>query len=232
MKKLMVLPIVLLSVLLIVSAVACGSRASSVTYCDSYHACPTDLVGDGYCDEGCNTAECNYDNGDCHLCASGCANAWLGNGYCNPECNTYACNYDGGDCPNHTAAPSTAGSSCPCAGQSTEWDAESCVSSYITTDAATTYNGRQVQAALLDAYGSGVYHGNCQKYNDVSWDVSVYFDTWAIEDEPLLNGIITQTSLNGPNNRESYSLQWHITSAGCIQATNGNALRLLTELQH
>jgi len=109
MKKLMALPVVLLSILLIVSTVACGSGSSSITYCDSYNACPTDKVGDGYCDEGCNTAECNYDNGDCSAivdCESVCPDQYIGDGFCNSVCNNAACNYDGGDCAYSNPLPS------------------------------------------------------------------------------------------------------------------------------
>ena len=71
------------------------------------------IVGDYYCDDDTNTAECNYDGGDC--CGSNvnkyycvycmcyvlnCTTSLdlIGNGYCNDESNIANCNYDGGDC--------------------------------------------------------------------------------------------------------------------------------------
>ena len=51
------------------------------------------LVGDGYCQDETNNADCKYDGGDC------CWNSDLvANGYCNDETNNAACMYDGGDC--------------------------------------------------------------------------------------------------------------------------------------
>jgi hypothetical protein len=198
MKKLMALPVVLLSILLVVSAVACSSGSSYL-----------EVVTD---------------------CAAGCPDYWLGDGICQDNCNNYACNYDGGDCSSKPTATST-GSSCPCAGMSDEWAAEECVNNYLFTDAATTYNGKQVQAALADAFNAA-YHGDYNQYSDGSWETNTYFDTYAIEDEPLLVDIFTQTSLCGPNSREAYNMRWRITSTGCIQGMDGNAMRLLTELQN
>lgn len=63
MKKLIVLPIVLLSVLLLVSIMACGSSQEVITYCAA--GCQTSWLGDGYCQSACNNAACYYDNGDC-----------------------------------------------------------------------------------------------------------------------------------------------------------------------
>ena len=229
MKKLMALTVILLSILIIVSAVACGSKSSSVTYCDSYHACPTDQVGDGYCDEGCNTAECNYDNGDCHLCASGCTNAWLGDGYCNPECNTYACNYDDGDCSSPTAT--YAGAACPCVNQQYPSSAQDCVAQYLLHDAATTYNGRQLQATLADAFEySGMVENEQIHYADGRWEINFHFHPYGIEQFPELADILTVLSTH--NQEEVYNTRWEINPEGCIEATNGNAIRLLTELQN
>ena len=51
------------------------------------------LVGNGFCDDDTNIAECNYDDGDC------CSNPnMVDNGFCNDETNQPECNYDGGDC--------------------------------------------------------------------------------------------------------------------------------------
>mmetsp|Transcript_37821 Transcript_37821/g.91979 ORF Transcript_37821/g.91979 Transcript_37821/m.91979 type:complete len:151 (-) Transcript_37821:477-929(-) len=55
--------------------------------------------GDKECDEECNTAACDFDDGDCvGMCAPGCAAAWRNDGVCDDECNTGTCNWDDGDC--------------------------------------------------------------------------------------------------------------------------------------
>ena len=51
------------------------------------------LVGNGFCDDGTNIAECDYDGGDC----CGDPNK-VGDGICNDENNQPECNYDDGDC--------------------------------------------------------------------------------------------------------------------------------------
>ena len=73
------------------------------------------LVGDGFCHDLTNNAECNFDGGDCcgscvntkyciHCNCSGehtgdaKNNAFLGNGFCQDEYNHADCNYDGFDC--------------------------------------------------------------------------------------------------------------------------------------
>jgi len=69
--------------------------------------CPDSWLGDDYCDEVCNVAACNYDNGDCGTntttttsgeCAPGCPDYYLGDSECDSACNVAACNYDNGDC--------------------------------------------------------------------------------------------------------------------------------------
>ena len=73
------------------------------------------LVGDGYCHDESNNAECSYDGGDCcgacinseHCTECQCLggetgnaipNTLVGNGYCNYETNNAECNYDDGEC--------------------------------------------------------------------------------------------------------------------------------------
>ena len=72
-------------------------------------------VGNGYCNDETNNADCDYDGGDC--CGScvfkihcskcecldadainGASNTLIGDGTCNDETNKEVCNYDGGDC--------------------------------------------------------------------------------------------------------------------------------------
>lgn len=56
-------------------------------------------VGDLFCDEDCNNAQCNSDGGDCEEeCSWNCLDRWLGDGFCDDECNNAECNYDRGDC--------------------------------------------------------------------------------------------------------------------------------------
>ena len=72
-------------------------------------------MGNGACNDDANTAECNYDGGDCclipvntelcsactcHLqqtCLDG-VHPLVGDGYCHDELNNLDCTYDGGDC--------------------------------------------------------------------------------------------------------------------------------------
>ena len=73
------------------------------------------MIGDGYCNDETNNADCNYDGGDCcksnvysqhctecicyfqENCLAG-VHPLVGNGDCNDETNNEDCNYDGGDC--------------------------------------------------------------------------------------------------------------------------------------
>ena len=51
------------------------------------------LVGNGFCNDDTNIAECDYDGGDC------CPNPnMVGDAICHDETNHLGCNYDGGDC--------------------------------------------------------------------------------------------------------------------------------------
>ena len=73
------------------------------------------LVGNGFCNDETNNADCNYDGGECCVvnantthcsdcachfldtCAAG-YHPLVGNGFCNDDTNIAECNYDGGDC--------------------------------------------------------------------------------------------------------------------------------------
>ena len=73
------------------------------------------LVGDGVCNDETNTANCNFDGGDCCLnvinkeycseckcflkefCGTG-FHPLVGDGLCHDETNIVECNFDGGDC--------------------------------------------------------------------------------------------------------------------------------------
>ena len=73
------------------------------------------LVGDGYCNDETNNADCDFDGGDCcgtcinkdhcsnceclgGITGNGVPNILVGNGVCNEETNNKFCHYDGFDC--------------------------------------------------------------------------------------------------------------------------------------
>eukprot|EP00047_Mylnosiga_fluctuans_P003985 m.232102 g.232102 ORF g.232102 m.232102 type:complete len:1323 (+) comp12300_c0_seq1:20-3988(+) len=82
--------------------------------------CPSNWIGDKYCDVACNTTACDYDGGDClgkantretyhgwssssytatsQYCNQGCADSWMGDKYCDRACDVPQCGFDGGDC--------------------------------------------------------------------------------------------------------------------------------------
>ena len=66
-------------------------------------------IGDLYCDQTCNVAECQFDGGDCDgqtvtvefdACLdTGCPTlSWLGDHICDDSCNNPECDFDLGDC--------------------------------------------------------------------------------------------------------------------------------------
>ena len=76
---------------------------------------PSPSIGDGFCHDDNNVAECNFDGGDCcgscvntehciecachhEVSGNGIPNGLVGDGFCNDETNNPECNYDGGDC--------------------------------------------------------------------------------------------------------------------------------------
>ena len=82
----------------------------------SFSDCPhPHWIGDSFCDEKTNVADCDYDGGDCcgynvntdfcsdcncHInetCVAG-THPLVGDGFCNDETNNENCNYDGGEC--------------------------------------------------------------------------------------------------------------------------------------
>eukprot|EP00053_Salpingoeca_punica_P018525 m.182084 g.182084 ORF g.182084 m.182084 type:complete len:1404 (-) comp17455_c0_seq3:254-4465(-) len=88
--------------------------------------CPSNWIGDKYCDLACNTTNCDFDGGDClnrtgpgaaagfqgggggghgffsnnfgDYCNQGCSDTWMGDKYCDRACDTEACGFDTGDC--------------------------------------------------------------------------------------------------------------------------------------
>lgn len=52
------------------------------------------MISDGFCDDGCNIFDCNFDGGDCGStspvyedCNAGCPSSWIGDGICDDDCN-------------------------------------------------------------------------------------------------------------------------------------------------
>jgi UDP-N-acetylglucosamine-lysosomal-enzyme len=86
--------------------------------------CPSNWIGDKYCDLPCNTSNCDFDGGDClnktgagaaagfqgnaghgyfsnnfgDYCNQGCSDTWMGDKYCDRACDNAACGFDTGDC--------------------------------------------------------------------------------------------------------------------------------------
>ena len=73
------------------------------------------LVGDGFCNDEVNHADCNFDFGECCIninmdhcsnctchhqenCVAGFTPSVVGDGFCNDGSNNADCNFDGGDC--------------------------------------------------------------------------------------------------------------------------------------
>ena len=94
---------------------SCGTNKIRIFF-SKIADCPTPLiVGDGYCNDETNNADCNYDGGDCcgscvvteqcsecqclgEIDGNGVSSPSIGDGYCQDGNNNAACNYDGGDC--------------------------------------------------------------------------------------------------------------------------------------
>ncbi|CAG9331588.1 unnamed protein product [Blepharisma stoltei] len=65
--------------------------------CINSDGCDPENLGNGICDDSCNTQNCGFDWGDC-TCAPGCLNNMLGNGNCDEACNNWECDLDNHDC--------------------------------------------------------------------------------------------------------------------------------------
>lgn len=95
---------------------------------DCAPGCPSNWLGDGFCDSACDVDSCNWDAGDCIVststesivdsiklynfdqspmshrqfqqtwCSPSCPTAWLGDNRCDSPCNTSACAFDLTDC--------------------------------------------------------------------------------------------------------------------------------------
>ena len=92
--------------------IICLHQKLNVSICISDCTANVIVIGDGFCNDETNIADCNYDGGDCcgscvvtdHCLQCECigganeTNILIANGFCNDETNTADCNYDGGDC--------------------------------------------------------------------------------------------------------------------------------------
>ena len=73
------------------------------------------LIANGFCNDETNSADCNYDGGDCCVnvntdecsnctcyhqdnCLLGFTPSVVGDGFCHDQTNNADCNFDGGDC--------------------------------------------------------------------------------------------------------------------------------------
>ena len=59
--------------------------------------CQLHQIGDRTCDRTCFTEACQYDAGDCDVCATGCPWSWVHDGQCDPECYVESCFFDSND---------------------------------------------------------------------------------------------------------------------------------------
>ncbi|CAG9312596.1 unnamed protein product [Blepharisma stoltei] len=65
--------------------------------CANFDGCSPEKLGNGICDDSCNTENCGFDWGDC-TCAPGCLDSMLGDGNCDEACNNWDCDLDNHDC--------------------------------------------------------------------------------------------------------------------------------------
>ena len=88
-----------------------STTTTTTTTTDSSGCDYPDWVGDEYCDDENNIADCSFDGGDCCgdnvdtsfcsqcLCLEECDYPdWVGDEYCDDESNIADCSFDGGDC--------------------------------------------------------------------------------------------------------------------------------------
>lgn len=75
-----------------------GQPSDCENSCHFSEACIEEMLGNGVCDEACNSRECGWDLGDCGACAKGCLSSMLGNKVCDTVCNVMECVFDHYDC--------------------------------------------------------------------------------------------------------------------------------------
>ncbi|CAG9326023.1 unnamed protein product [Blepharisma stoltei] len=78
-----------------------GKIADSDCYFDCIYRnqCQSNKLGNGFCNQECNSWTCAYDLGDCGICSSNCYDKMLGSS-CYSACNTASCYYGLGLCQN------------------------------------------------------------------------------------------------------------------------------------
>jgi len=133
------------------------------------------------------------------------------------------------------ATPTPTSAVCSCANINDYYDAGSCVLTYLVTEAATTLDGKQLQATLSDALDySGAHDTERSQENDGGWVLDITFYPEVVDHLPALADILTHLStwMSGGFTGTYYNTRWNITPEGCIEAIDGNAIRLLTALQN
>ena len=71
---------------------------SDCLYSRDSEICAFPLLGNGVCDQQCNSHQFGWDFGDCSFCSENCTLAMLENDVCDPECNNFYCANDNGKC--------------------------------------------------------------------------------------------------------------------------------------
>eukprot|EP00122_Pirum_gemmata_P006018 Pgem_evm1s5499 len=84
-----------------------GDCASDDKNEECSNGCKHTDVGNGICDNACNTVRCFFDAQDCDPCSEGCPPEFVGDGRCHEACNNKWCNYDRGDCVAPGPGPSS-----------------------------------------------------------------------------------------------------------------------------
>lgn len=118
-----------------------------------------------------------------------------------------------------------------------EWDVEDYLLTYIY-DSATTYHGQQV---LAEFWNGDIYHGEYTENSDGSWTACPKLSDVVIEGSELLEPIFQDRWCDSVNGEQcQWGVDWNccwakmcflVKADGTIQANNGNAIRLMAELQ-
>ena len=76
--------------------VLCVSLCLAASVLLQSRTCLETNVGNGVCNDECNTYTFRFDGGDCGVT---CPMAWMGDGQCDDLCNSEQYRWDAGDCP-------------------------------------------------------------------------------------------------------------------------------------
>jgi len=137
--------------------------------------------------------------------------------------------------PTHTHTPTP---TLPTSSLQDEWAAEEYLLAYIH-DSATTYHGQQIIAAIFDG---NLYHGSYTENSDGSWLACPKLCDWVVDGNTLLEPIFTSHYCDSIGGKQcQWGVDWNccwatmcfrIDSDGTVHADNGNAIRLMAELQY